>query len=122
MARHQIETTGKAVKLIATPEDDVWKADGTDLMHVRIQAVESKGRRVPMAQDELKFDITEGDASIVAVSNGDINSEELNVTNHRRLWNGSALVILRAGKTPGKVILRTTSDTFKPVVTKMEVK
>jgi beta-galactosidase len=121
VARHQIETTGKAVKLMATPEDDVWKADGTDLMHVRIQAIDSKGRRVPMAQDELKFEV-EGDASIVAVSNGDINSEELNVTNHRRLWNGSALVVLRAGKTPGKVTLRTTCDAFKPIVTKMEVK
>ena len=122
VARHQIETTGKAVKLIATLEDNTWKADGTDLMHIRIEAVDSKGRRVPMAQDELNFEITEGDASIVAVSNGDINSDELNVTNHRRLWNGSALVILRAGKTPGKVTLRTTCDTFKPIVTKMETK
>ena len=118
IARHKIETTGKAVKLVATPEDNQWKADGTDLMHIRIKAVDSKGRRVPMAQDELKFEV-EGDAKIAAVSNGDINSEELNVTSHRRLWNGSALVILRAGKTPSKVTLKTTSGAYKTIITKL---
>ena len=116
VARHQIETTGKAVSLRVTPEDSEWRADGTDLMHLRIEAVDSKGRRVPMAQDELKFEI-EGDASIVAVSNGDINSDELNVTDHRRLWNGSALVILRAGKTASKVTLKTSADGYKTVKT-----
>jgi beta-galactosidase len=118
IARHKIETTGKAVKLVATPEDNQWKADGTDLMHIRIKAVDSKGRRVPMAQDELNFEV-EGDAKIAAVSNGDINSEELNVTSHRRLWNGSALVILRAGKTPSKVTLKTTSGAYKTIITKL---
>ena len=116
VARHQIETTGKAVSLRVTPEDSEWRADGTDLMHLRIEAVDNKGRRVPMAQDELKFEV-EGDASIVAVSNGDINSDELNVTDHRHLWNGSALVILRAGKTASKITLKTSSDGFKTVKT-----
>ena len=119
VARHKIETAGKAVKLIATPEDNSWQADGTDLMHVRIQAVDSKGRRVPMAQDELRFTV-EGDASIVAVGNGDINSEELNAQDHRRLWNGSALVILRAGRTPSKITLKTTADGFKTIATKLQ--
>ena len=121
VARHRIETTGKAVKLVATPDNTNWTADGTDLQHIRIEAVDSKGRRVPMAQDELTFEV-EGDARIVAVSNGDQNSDELNVTNHRRLWNGSALVILRAGKTPSTITLKTTSPAFKTVTTKLQLK
>ena len=121
VARHKIETAGKAVRLIATPEDNTWQADGTDLMHVRIQAVDSKGRRVPMAQDELHFAV-EGDASIVAVSSGDHNSDELNVTDHRRLWNGSALVILRAGLSPSRILLRTSADGYKNVTTKLETR
>ena len=121
VARHQIETTGKAVKLSATAEDNTWKADGTDLMHIRIQAVDSKGRRVPMAQDELQFRV-EGDASIVAVTNGDINSEELNVQDHRRLYNGSAMVILRSGKSPSKITLKTSSPNFKSITNRLETK
>ena len=118
VARHKIETTGKAVRLVATPEDAMWQADGTDLMHVRIEAVDSKGRRVPMAQDELKFEV-EGDARIMAVSSGNHNSDELNVTDHRRLYNGSALVILRAGKTASTVTLKTSSAAFKTVTTRL---
>ena len=120
VARHKIETTGKAVRLVATPEDTSWRADGTDLMHIRIEAVDSKGGRVPMAQDKLKFEV-EGDARIVAVSSGNHDSEELNVTNHRRLYNGSALVILRAGKTASSVTLKTSSSAFKTVTTRLQL-
>ena len=131
VARHQIETTGRVVRLVAEPDRQVagrksadgscWKADGKDLLHVRITAVDSKGRKVLTAADDLQFSV-DGDARIVAVSNGDINSEELNVTDHRRLWQGSALVILRAGQSPSKITLTTRSDSYKTLVTKLETK
>lgn len=119
VARHKIETTGKAVRLIVTPDNSHWQADGMDLQHVRIEAVDKKGRRVSMAQDELTFSV-EGDARIVAVTNGDNNSEELNVQDHRRLWNGSAMVILRSGRTPSKVQLRVSSPAFKTTTIRLE--
>ena len=119
VARHKIETAGKAVRLVASPEllpDQTYK-EGS-LIHVRIHAVDAKGRRVFSAQDDLQFTV-EGDASIVAVTNGDITSNELNATDHRHLWNGSAMVILRVGKNPGKLTLTTSSPTFKTVKTKL---
>ena len=119
VARHTLETTGKAVKLIVTPDNNDWIADGQDLQHLRITAVDSKGRRVLSAADDLRFEV-EGDARIVAVTNGDITSEELNVTDHRRLWKGSAMVILRAGTNPSKVTLKTLSANCKPIITKLE--
>ena len=121
VARHTLETTGKAVRLLAEPDNTHWRADGQDLQHIRVIAVDAKGRRVRTCQEELQFDM-EGDAHIVAVTNGDINSEELNVANHRRLWQGSAMVILRAGTTPSKITLRTKSATFKDIITKLETK
>lgn len=121
VARHRIETTDKAVRLTASPDNSNWKADGMDLQHVRVYAVDKKGRRVPMAQDELRFSV-EGDASIVAVSSGNHQSDELNATNHRKLYNGSALVILRAGKSAGEVVLKTEADGYKTVKTKLQTK
>lgn len=112
VARHRIETTGEAKRLQLTPDAIQWQADGTDLMHVRVYAVDGKGRRVWSAQDELTFSV-EGDARIVAVDNGNIYSHELHVGNTRRLYDGSALVILRAGHTAGKVVLTVTDDTGK---------
>ena len=121
IARHALETTGKPVKLIVEPDNSQWKADGMDLQHVRVTAVDSKGRKVLTCNDEITFEAT-GDAKIVAVTNGDITSDELNVTNHRQLWQGSAMVILRAGTAPSKVTLKTNAATLKSVTTKLETK
>ena len=119
VARHQLETTGKAVKLIAEPDNSNWQADGQDLQHIRLTAVDAKGRRVLTATDELKFSV-EGDARIVAVTNGDINSDELNVTDHCSLWQGSAMVILRAGQSASKITLLTSSNRYNTLKTKLE--
>ncbi len=121
IARHHLQTTGKAVKIIAEPDNSQWQADGMDLQHIRLTAVDAKGRRVLTYNDELQFDV-EGDARIVAVTNGDINSDELNATNHRKLWQGQAVVILRAGQQPSKITLTTRSNSFKTIKTKLETK
>ena len=116
VARHQIETTGEAVALKMVPDAETWHADGQDLMHVRVYAVDKKGRRVMDLKDKNAFSnltfTVKGDADIVAVDNGNINSDELHVgkkqlnkTAERALYQGSALVILRAGTQPSKVEL-----------------
>lgn len=116
VARHQIETTGEAVALKMVPDAETWHADGQDLMHVRVYAVDKKGRRVMDLKDKNAFSklafSVKGDADIVAVDNGNIYSDELHVgkkqlnkTAERALYQGSALVILRAGTQPSKVEL-----------------
>ena len=83
VARHQIETTGEAVALKLVPDIETWHADGKDLMHVRIYAVDKKGRRVLNVKDAKAFDkltfTVKGDANIVAVDNGNIASDELHI-------------------------------------------
>lgn len=118
VARHRIETSGKAKKIVAETDKTEWKADGLDLLHLRITAVDSKGRRVYGENTPLRFRV-EGDARIVAVDNGNIVSDEMHVANERNLFRGTALVILRAGRTPGEITLITEGDGFKPVRTQL---
>ncbi len=124
VARHQIETTGEAVALKLVPDVETWHADGKDLMHVRIYAVDKKGRRVLNMKDAKAFDkltfTVKGDANIVAVDNGNIASDELHIgktqlekTIQRNLFQGSALVILRAGNKPGKIELSVAGEKMK---------
>ena len=139
VARHKIETTGQAVALKAEPDlmtepakrspkqkgksencASLWRADGQDLLHVRVVAVDKKGRRVQTDQSEVSFGI-EGNARIVGIINGDINSDELTVGNKRSLYNGTCTVILRAGRIPGPVTLRATAPGMKPVTLKFQV-
>lgn len=121
VARHQIETTGEAVALKMVPDAETWHADGQDLMHVRVYAVDKKGRRVMDLKDKNAFSkltfTVKGDADIVAVDNGNIYSDELHVgkkqlnkTAERALYQGSALVILRAGTQPSKVELTVACE------------
>ena len=112
VAQHKIETAGEPKELKLIPDVENWKADGNDLMHVRVLAVDNKGLRSPMANSKLKFDVT-GDADIIGVSNGDIASDELTVGNMRSLYNGSAMLILRSGKKPGKVKLNVSGQGYK---------
>lgn len=124
VARHQIETTGEAVALKLVPDIEIWHADGKDLMHVRIYAVDKKGRRVLNVKDAKAFDkltfTVKGDANIVAVDNGNIASDELHIGKtqleksiQRHLFQGSALVILRAGDKPGKIELSVAGEKMK---------
>ena len=121
IARHALETTSKPAKIIAEPDNAEWKADGMDLQHVKLTVVDGKGRRVYNYNDELQFSVT-GDASIVAVTNGDISTDEIATQQHVRLWQGQAVVILRSGCQPSKVTLTTKPKTFKDIVTKLETK
>ncbi|MBQ2360992.1 MAG: beta-galactosidase, partial [Prevotella sp.] len=105
-------------KLVAIPDQQTWKADGTDLQHIRIYAVDKKGRRVWNANQQLTFEV-EGDARIVGVDNGNIISDEMMTGNQRKLFNGSALVILRAGQNAGKVNLRISGEGFKTQTVKL---
>ena len=111
-ARHSLETTGEAVALQLVGDKQTWHADGKDLQHVRITAVDKKGRRVLSADEKLTFKVV-GDAEIVAVDNGNIQSDELAVGNERHLFMGSALVILRAGTQPSDIVLEVTSQKYK---------
>lgn len=119
VSRHKIETTGKAIRLNTTTDNANWKADGQDLQHVCVNAVDNKGRRVFDADDRLTFSI-DGDAQIVAVANGNIASNEDFTANVRQLWLGQAIVILRAGSNASNVTLRITSDKYKTVTLKLK--
>ena len=112
MARHSLETTGEAVALKLIPDVQTWHADGKDLLHVRVIAVDKKGRRVLSAGENLRFSVM-GNAEIVAVDNGNISSDELAVGTERSLFMGSALVILRAGASASNIILEVASDKYK---------
>ncbi len=111
-ARHEIKTAGKAVALRLEGDNAGWRADGTDLQHVRVTAVDRKGRRVPTATGEVTFTV-EGDARIVAVDNGDITNHEINTLPHIHMYDGTALVILRAGCNGGKITLHAKAGTLK---------
>ena len=121
VARHKIETTGKAVAFKLVADNPTWIADGMDLQHVRVIAVDSKGRRVCNAVADVTVKV-QGEASLAAMSNGNIKTDELSVTDHQKLFNGSCLAILRSGVSPSPVTVTVSAPGFKTAKIKLSTK
>lgn len=121
VARHELETTGKAVALKIETENASWKADGMDLQYIKVYAVDSKGNKVATATGELIFEVN-GAATLLAVDNGDHSSDDLFSGNKKVLYKGFALAILRSAQTAGTVQVKITATGLKPAEIKLSTK
>lgn len=115
IARHCIETTGKAVKLqIEAETPHHWKADGMDLQYINVTAVDKKGHTVWNYDEPLTLEI-KGNANFIALDNGDHYTNDLfyNVTT-KRMRQGHMQIILRSKRNlPGKVQVNISSGKLK---------
>lgn len=114
VARHHIESAGKAVALkieAETPTD--WKADGMDLQYINVTAVDKKGRPVWTYNEPLTLQI-EGSARLVALDNSDHYTSDLfNGITTKRMHQGRMQIILRSNRETGEVKLNVTSASLK---------
>ena len=122
VARHKLETTGKATALkmvVENPKD--WKADGMDLQYVKVYAVDNKGRVVPDTKDGVTFKVS-GAARLIAVDNGDHFTDELFTGNTKKLHKGFIMAILRSDRSGGEVVITASSKGLKDAVKKLVTK
>jgi beta-galactosidase len=108
VAESMLTTAGAAARLRLTVDRASIAADGQDLAFVTVEALDADGRVQPSADAEVRFAVS-GPGAIAAVGNGDSTSDEPYVGTHRALFNGRALVVLRASKTVGSIELRATA-------------
>jgi beta-galactosidase len=99
-----LQIVGDPAQLRLGPDRSVLRADGQDLSFVTVEAVDAAGRLQPNAAAEVQFTIS-GPGAIVAVGNGDGMSKESYQGDHRSLFNGRAIVIVRTSRTPGSIRL-----------------
>lgn len=114
VARHELETTGKAVGLVMETENDAWKADGMDLQYVKVFAVDANGRKVPDCAGDVAFEVS-GPARLIAVDNGDHSSDRLFMGNETVFHKGFAMAILRSEKSAGPIQLKVTAVGLKSI-------
>ena len=114
------QTAGKAVQLVAQAETSAHKADGEDLIFVRVSVTDKKGIPVPTCQDALTFSVA-GEARFEAVCNGDATSLESFKQPKMKLFNGELVVILRPTTKAGSVTLTVKDQRgkLKPAVLNM---
>lgn len=144
MSDARVETAGDPVAIRLTPRTSPrgFVMDGADIALVDVEVVDAKGRRVPVANDRIHFElegpaewrggIAQGDSSgrprrLEPVPGHDPRHpgrarDEDNMILSRDLpvENGINRVLLRAGTSAGRIRLRATATGLKDAVIAME--
>ena len=120
-ARAIVRTAGAPVRIALTPDRARIRADGEDLSFVTVTVQDQRGRAVPTAEPLIRFKIS-GPARIVAVDNGDQISHTSFQAKEVRLFNGQALVIVRAGTGAGAATLTAEAEGLAPATLRITLK
>src|SRR5436189_1668482 len=112
-ATQEVKTAGAPARLAIAPDRAAIRADGADLSFVTVTVLDRAGIAVPTAGQLVRFRLA-GDARIVAVDNGDQISHARFQGDRVQLFNGKALVIIRAGARAGAVTLTAAAEGLEP--------
>ena len=118
MATQEVKTAGAPARIELVPDRTRIRADGRDLSFVTVSVLDRAGVAVPAADHLIRFRLA-GDARIVGVDNGDQISHDPFQADHVRLFNGKALVIVRAGERVGTAILTAAAFGLEPVTVRI---
>ena len=105
-----LSTTGKPVAIRLIADRNTIKANPNDLSYVSAEVIDEKGNVVPYIDDlEITYQLT-GNATIAGVGNGNPGDMSSFQQNHKKVYQGRGLVIIRPKGTPGKIILKANAE------------
>src|SRR5256714_2668242 len=113
IAADSVRTAAAPARVALVPDRSRLAANGDDLSFITVTVQDSAGNAVPTAEPMIRFRMS-GAARIVAIDNGDEMSHTSVQAQQVRLFNGKALVIVRAGSTSGTATLTAEADGLRP--------
>jgi len=117
IAVDEVRTAGAPARLRLTPDRARITADGQDLSFITVRVEDKDGNFCPLADNLVQFKV-EGAGKIEAVDNGNAATVEPFQADHRKAFNGLALLIVRsrAGEA-GRIQVTATSQGLPPAST-----
>jgi len=109
VANATVRTAGKAAKLEITADRASIVSGMRDVASLTVRALDADGIFVPLADNEVTFEIS-GPARIIGVDNGDPENHASYQGNTRALYNGMALALAQSGNETGTVRVTARSD------------
>jgi beta-galactosidase len=103
------ETTGAPARIVLVPDRTAIAADGEDVSVVEVRVTDDRGRVIPVANDEITFEVT-GAGALIGLGNGDPSDHGDDKGTVRRVFNGLASAIVQASKQAGSLQIRATAD------------
>ena len=102
VATVEVATTEEPAAVTISADRKTLSADRRDVVHLTVEIVDSKGRVVPTADNEVTFQV-EGGARLLGVDNGNPASHESYQGSRRKAFNGMCLAIVAATAKTGAI-------------------
>ena len=110
VATDERRTAGRPAVVKLEPDRERIHDDGEDLSFVTVRIEDREGNLCPLADNLVHFHVA-GPGEIAAVDNGNAASVEPFQADHRKAFNGLALLIVRSEKgRSGRIEVEATSD------------
>ena len=104
----ELQTAGAPVAIRLTVEPS-GVGNGQRLSFIVVEIVDSEGRVVPTADQELTFSVG-GNGTLLGAGNGDVKDEDPYYDNRHRVWRGRAIAVVRGNGKGGKATLTVTGN------------
>ena len=114
--RRSRTTASAPKKIILTPDRDVIKTGDNDLSYITVEVEDENGNLNPIADNDIKF-IVNGGGFIAGVDNGSPISMERFKDDHRKLFNGKALLIVQTDGSDSPITIEAVSEGLEPAQT-----
>jgi beta-galactosidase len=121
-ATDTVKTAGEAKKLELQPDRATIAGDGHDISFVTLRVTDKSGTMVPRSHNLIHFSVS-GPGEIIATDNGDATDLTPFSDPKRKVFNGLAMVIVKAkrGKS-GTITVTATSEGLGKATTKIKQK
>jgi beta-galactosidase len=109
----EVSTTGEPSAVRLTVDRAEIAADRRDVAHVAVEVLDSQGRVVPTADNEVAF-VVEGEGRLIGLDNGDPQSHEDYKAARRKAFNGMCLAIVQSTGKSGRIRVTANSSGLQP--------
>ena len=98
----EVSTTGEPAAIRLSADRTEIGADRRDVAHIMVEVLDEQGRVVPVAENEITFDV-QGEGKLIGVDNGNPQSHDSYKTNHCKAFNGLCLAVVQSTAKAGSI-------------------
>ena len=110
VARDTVRTAGAPARIRLVADRSLIQADGADLSFITVRIEDADGNLCPLADNLLRFRVL-GAGEIAGVDNGNAATVEPFHADHRKAFNGLALLIVRSSSDEsGKIAVAAAAE------------
>ena len=106
-------TADEPAKILLTADRDLINAGNNDLAYITVEVEDAAGNLNAVADNEIKFNVS-GGGFIAGVDNGSPISLERFKDDHRKLFNGKALLIVQTDGSGAPIEVEAVSEGLTP--------